>query len=194
MKPTKPVILASTSPRRRELLAATGLMFTAVASPYKEVMPQSADPEELVIRFSREKARAVRDAFRNSIIIGADTVVALGNRVFGKPENPEDATDMLYSLQGRTHAVYTGITVLDTTDGKERSDVSRTNVTFAPLTREQIRAYHRKVSPFDKAGSYAIQEHAAAFTERIDGEFYTIVGLPVCRLREVLENFGIFLM
>lgn len=193
MPQAKPVILASTSPRRKELLQGAGLVFAVVPSLYEEIMPEEADPRELVREFAVKKARALAKSHNDHIIIAADTIIALGRRVFGKPADLREAENMLFMLQGRTHTVYTGFAVLDTGAGRETAEVCTASVTFTPLTRGQIRAYHKRVNPLDKAGSYAIQQ-AGLFTRRIVGDYNTIVGLPLCRLRLTLEKFGIPLL
>lgn len=188
------IVLASSSPRRKELLTGVGLDFIAVESPYEEDMTGHTDPEHVVRLFSTEKARALLSQYSDSLIIAADTVVSFQGKVFGKPKSYEDAITMLTQLQGNRHTVYTGVTVLHGPSEKVTTRVVSTEITLAPLSSEEIRRYFEKVQTLDKAGAYAIQGIGATFTQSITGEYSNVVGLPLCALREMLKEFGIDLL
>ena len=185
------LILASRSPRRRELLERMGLRdFRIVTPDIDEHMERQLPPEELVRRISAEKARAVREqAGGDAIVIAADTVVALDGAVLGKPEDDLEAFKMLSTLSGNRHQVYTGLTVLR---GEERHTVSEeTTVTFRELSSEEIDRYIATGEPMDKAGAYGIQGYGALLVEGIQGDYYNVMGLPVCRLGCLLRQLGV---
>ena len=184
------IVLASQSPRRRELLERLGLPFRTVVPDIDERMDRPLPPAELVAAISAEKARAAAaQAGAESIVIAADTVVALDGAVLGKPAGEADAERMLTALAGRTHFVYTGLTVLR---GETVRTVSEeTAVTFRPLTAEEIAAYVRTGEPTDKAGAYGIQGYGALLVEGIRGDYYNVMGLPVCRLGLLLRELGV---
>ena len=185
------IILASQSPRRRELLERMGVRdFRVVTPDIDEHMDRELPPEELVRRISLEKALAVQEQEGNtSIIIAADTVVALDGAVLGKPADELEAFKMLSTLSGCRHQVYTGVTVLR---GEERYTVSEeTTVTFRELSAEEIDRYIATGEPMDKAGAYGIQGYGALLVEGIEGDYFNVVGLPVCRLGRMLARFGV---
>ena len=185
------IILASQSPRRRTLLEQMGLRDFRVVSPdIEEHMERELPPEELVRRISLEKALAVQaQEGPGPIIIAADTVVALDGAVLGKPEDELEAFKMLSTLSGCRHQVYTGLTVLH---GEERHTVSEeTTVTFRELTGEEIDRYIATGEPMDKAGAYGVQGYGALLVERIQGDYYNVMGLPVCRLGLLLRELGV---
>ena len=184
------IVLASQSPRRRELLERLGLPFRVIVPDIDEHMDRPLPPAELVAAISAEKARAAAaQAGAESIVIAADTVVALDGAVLGKPAGEADAERMLTALAGRTHFVYTGLTVLR---GETVRTVSEeTAVTFRPLTAEEIAAYVRTGEPMDKAGAYGIQGYGALLVEGIRGDYYNVMGLPVCRLGLLLGELGV---
>lgn len=187
---TLPIVLASASPRRRELLLGLGLQFEVVAAELDEEAVTAPTPQALVQKLALEKARAVAKTRPASLVIGADTVVYQNGRIFGKPKNAAEAKEMLRALSGGTHTVATGIALVS--PGGEVADVVTANVTFKALTEGQIARYIATGEPFDKAGGYGIQGRAAAMIREISGDYYTVVGLPVCRLCELLtEKFGI---
>jgi len=185
------LILASQSPRRRELLARMGLTeFEIRPAAGEENASPDLTPAQLVEELSRQKAREVAlTAEADDVIIAADTVVAADNRVLGKPRSEEDARDMLRFLSGRTHTVYTGITVRR--GGQELTQHEATQVVFRPLTDREIAAYVATKEPMDKAGSYGIQGLGCVLVEGIRGDYYNVMGLPVCRLAMMLREFGI---
>ena len=184
------IVLASQSPRRRELLERLGLPFRVIVPDIDEHMDRPLPPAELVAAISGEKARAAQAlAGPDAIVIAADTVVALEGAVLGKPAGGADAARMLAALAGRTHFVYTGLTVLR---GKTARTVSEeTAVTFRPLTEGEIAAYVATGEPLDKAGAYGIQGYGALLVEGIRGDYYNVMGLPVCRLGLLLKELGV---
>ena len=190
------VILASASPRRRELLAQIGLDFQVVTSKMEEKV--SCDrPDRVVEELSRQKAEAVRDLClpcrEETLIVGADTVVALDGCILGKPADSEEAVSMLKRLQGRGHEVYTGVTVLHTGgQGMEwtvKCFHERTAVTFYPMTEREIREYVSTKDPLDKAGAYGIQGICARYISAIEGDYNNVVGLPVGRFYQEIKEF-----
>ena len=184
------IILASKSPRRRALLEQMGVKDFRILTPdIDEHMDRELPPAELVRQISLEKAQAVAaQADPNAVIIPADTVVALDGAVLGKPADEEEAFRMLSLLSGNRHQVYTGLTVLR---GEQVfSQWEETSVTFRPLTAEEIEAYIATGEPMDKAGAYGIQGYGALFIEGISGDYYNVMGLPVCRLGQILGQLG----
>ena len=183
------IVLASQSPRRRELLERLGLPFRVIVPDIDERMDRPLPPAELVAVISAEKARAAQAlAGPEAIVIAADTVVALDGAVLGKPAGEADAARMLSALAGRTHHVYTGLTVLR--GERVRTVSEETAVTFRPLTEQEIAAYVRTGEPLDKAGAYGIQGYGALLVEGIRGDYYNVMGLPVCRLGLLLGELG----
>ena len=178
------LILASASPRRKELIALLGMPFTVKTASVDETM-DNADIETAVAELSLKKAKAV-GAVHGKITVAADTVVVLDGKVLGKPANEEDAINMLTELSGRTHQVMTGVTVLHS--GGYRSCTQVTQVHFRSLSREEIEAYVATKDPMDKAGAYGIQSGAAVFVEGIEGDYFNVVGLPVCRLHQMIRE------
>ena len=183
----KNLILASASPRRRELLEKAGLQFIVVASNYEEDMTLRLSPPELVKFLSQGKAEAVRAAHPNSLILAADTIVVLGNQILGKPHTPERAKEMLTALSGTNHSIITGFTVLDSGSGKSISDAVETKVMFKKLSERQIDEYIATGEPLDKAGAYAIQLGGARFVERMEGDYANAIGLPVTEVLQALK-------
>jgi septum formation protein len=186
------LVLASASPRRRELLARAALAFEVAESPYEEDLTLDLPPAALARHLAREKARAAGPAHPDSVLLAADTIVVLGERVLGKPADGEDARRMLRRLSGRAHRVITGFTVLDTNSGRETTASLETTVRFRSLREEEIEAYVAGGEPLDKAGAYAIQEGGARFVERMEGDYDNVVGLPVADVLRVLAEFGVF--
>ena len=179
------LILASQSPRRQELLKLLGLPFTVRVADIDETLGTCA-PEEAVAQLSRKKAEAVRRS-ADELVIGADTVVVLDGKVLGKPSDETDAFRMLRSLSGRRHQVMTGVTVLQ---GDRCTSVTEvTEVSFRPLSDGDILSYIATGDPMDKAGSYGIQNGGALFVDGIHGDYFNVVGLPVCRLNLILKEF-----
>jgi len=186
---TKPpaLILASSSPRRSELLREMGVPFTVVRGQVPEVAPEHLSPVETAEINAYRKARATAKKHPDSVVLGADTVVSLGTTVFGKPTDMADAEQMLAKLQGRTHQVITGVCLIYLRGHRQKLFAVSTAVTFRKLHIGQIRRYLSKIFPFDKAGSYAIQEEGDLIVKGIVGSFTNVVGLPVEALKMELE-------
>lgn len=182
-------ILASGSPRRRELLAQIGCRFRVMASNAEELMENLSDPRELVIENARSKAIDVASKNAGEYSLGADTVVYFDGRVLGKPTGVDDAISMLSELSDRTHYVATGIAFAK--DDKVFSDVSVTEVTFGLISKEDIISYVSTGEPLDKAGSYGIQGRAAAFVKEIKGSYSNVVGLPLYDLVKLANIAGV---
>lgn len=179
------IILASQSPRRQELMKLTGLEFTVKPSDADETVSQSLSPEETVKFLSMKKALALKN--ENDIIIGADTVVSIDGKILGKPKDDKDAYNMLKLLSGRTHSVFTGVTVIK--NEKSETFSCETKVTFYPLSDEEIKEYVKTGEPRDKAGAYGIQQRGGLFVEKIEGDYNNVVGLPVAQLLRVIKTF-----
>jgi septum formation protein len=180
------LVLASVSPRRAALLGEMGVPFTVVRSHVPEIAPEHLSPFEIAQINAYRKAWATAKQQPDRLVLGADTIVTLGSDVFGKPINKEDAERMLVRLQGRTHLVITGVCLIHRRAHRERLFAVSTAVTFRRLHVGQIRRYLARIFPFDKAGSYAIQEEGDAIVKGISGSFTNVVGLPVERLKEEL--------
>ncbi len=180
------LILASASPRRREILTLAGVPFTVCAAA-DEVAPAGLKPADYTLALARSKAQAVFETHPDRVVLGADTVVVLDDTVLGKPRDEQAAVEMLLSLGGRTHQVMTGVWVCspDRCDGF--TDVAA--VHFYPITRAEAEAYVATKEPMDKAGAYGIQGYGMRFIRGIDGDFYTVMGLPGGRLRRFLTEF-----
>jgi septum formation protein len=191
-KNDKPILLlVSTSPRRRALLAEAGIPYEAVAPrDVAEDFPADEPPQDLVLRHALTKARSVAADYPKRLLLGADTVVALQGRVFGKPAAETEAREMLAALQGRTHVVYTGLALVDGGSGREAAEVEATDVAVRPLSAEEVAAYVATGEALDKAGAYAIQGRGALLVERVDGDYFNVVGLPLYRLSRMLAAFG----
>lgn len=186
------LILASASPRRRELLSRLGLEFTVHAAQADETLLPGLSPREQVVRLSKIKAQAVRDSLEQrpgQVIISADTVVVLDGAILGKPQDEAQAAEMLAALSGREHLVLTGVTVL--CDAGPQHLCEETQVFFRPLTQAEITAYIRTGEPMDKAGAYGIQGYGALFVEKLIGDYYNVMGLPLCALGPLLRRAGI---
>ena len=190
------IVLASGSPRRKELLAKTGLKFSVVVSGGEE-KAETSDPAETVEKLSLDKASAVADLLQAEkepqLIIGADTVVACDGEILGKPSDREDAFRMLWKLQGQTHQVYTGVTLLlkKKHTWQAHTFSEKTDVQFYPVSREELLAYIETGEPMDKAGSYGIQGGFGIYVKGICGDYNNVVGLPVGRLVDELKKLGI---
>lgn len=181
------VILASQSPRRKELLGLFHIPFTVCAADIDEAMDPRENPFDEVARVSALKALAVRRG-EDDVVIAADTIVVCDGRVLGKPCDPEDAKKMLRLLSGRDHQVMTGVTVLR---GQRLETVTEvTDIHFRELSEGEIERYVRSGEPMDKAGAYGIQGGAALFAEKMAGDYYNVMGLPVCRLFQMLRSIA----
>jgi septum formation protein len=191
MENMKKIILASASPRRRELLALTGLKFKVDPGDYQEDMSIPLDPHRLSRFLSLEKAKDVAARHRDALIIAADTFIVFRGSLLGKPHTKREARRMLLMLSGRRHSVITGFTILDTASGKRLSRSVETTVFFRKLTGKEIDAYVRSGEPLDKAGAYAIQGLGAIVVRKIEGDYFNVIGLPLNALAEGLKKFGI---
>lgn len=187
-----PLILASASPRRAELLKLLRVKFRIIPSDATEVVHEHLTPLEICQLNAHRKARAVAKRIPDALVIGADTLVFLDNKILGKPRNRADARRMLARLQGRTHQVVTGVSLIQLRTHRERVFAISTDVLFHPLDAGQIRDYLSRINPLDKAGAYAIQESGEKIISEISGSYSNVVGLPVERLREELSawNYG----
>ena len=185
------IILASQSPRRKELLERMGIRsFTVMDSGVDEHEEELLPPEELVCRLSERKAEAVAQrAPAGAVVIAADTVVSLDGAILGKPADKLEAFRMLSTLSGVRHQVYTGVTVMR--DGEKQIEHETTDVTFRELSEEEIERYLATGEPMDKAGAYGIQGYGALLVERIEGDYYNVMGLPVCRLGQMLRRVDV---
>lgn len=180
------VILASASPRRRELLKYITEDFSVKVSDADETLPENIMPEEAVVFLARQKGEAVYVQNPGSAVISADTVVVLDGNILGKPHSEEEAYSMLKALSGRTHCVYTGVYIRS--DNKEIGFAEKTEVTFCKLSDKDIENYIASGEPFDKAGGYGIQGKGSIMIDRINGDYYNVMGLPVARLNRVLRE------
>jgi len=188
---TIPVILASSSPRRRELLQGLGIPFTVLSSDVDESTSPELTPQEIVESLAQRKAREVAKNVSDGLVIGADTIVVLDGNVLGKPRDEADAFQMLQSLQGREHTVYSGVAIVDVKAGREEVAHRSTKVRIRSLTEHEIKAYITTKEPMDKAGSYAIQGIGATIVDSIEGDYFTVVGLPLNLMADMLSRFGV---
>ena len=188
--------LASSSPRRAQLIKLLGASTVVIRShPVQEDFDPLHTPEEVVRRLALDKARALQPILiaeeKKGVILGADTIVVLDGIILGKPIDAEDAKRMLRMLSGNTHRVFTGMAMLHAGSGAHHTFAEATDVTFRHLSDQEIEEYVASGSPLDKAGSYGIQDdHGAVFISRIDGDYYNVVGLPLCRLYIELSAFA----
>lgn len=190
------IILASASPRRKELLAKAGISFTVIPAAGEEKRT-SENPGEAVQQLARDKAgwvaQSLAECEEGTLVIGSDTIVVFENRILGKPKDRRDAAETLEKLQGNTHQVYTGVTVLERKADKwvEHTFFESTDVTFYPVSREEIQDYIATGEPMDKAGSYGIQGLFGIYVKGICGDYNNVVGLPVARLFHEMKKSGI---
>ena len=184
------LILASASPRRSALLRELGLEFQVLPSSADEITPAHLSPHEICQVNAYRKAWAVAKHNPDALVLGADTLVFLGERVYGKPRDMDEAMEMLGELQGRTHTVVTGVSLIHHRLHQQHVFAESTAVTFRPLTSEDIADYLKVMNPLDKAGAYAIQEHGVRIVEAIQGSYSNVVGLPLERLRQTLTAYG----
>lgn len=187
LKINRKLILASASPRRQKLLSLFGMEFEIYPAEIDEEIYEAELPHEIVLELSLKKAMKVKEIFSNALIIGSDTLVWLEGELLSKPKDEEDAFSILTKLSGRTHKVYTGISIYDTSFATYYQDFAETDVTFREITDDEKRAYIATGSPMDKAGAYGIQDDfGAVFVTNISGCYYNIVGLPVSKLYTLL--------
>ncbi|MGL4796722.1 MAG: Maf family protein [Paraclostridium sp.] len=182
------IILASGSPRRKEILANTKLKFNVITSDIDETVLENEQPIQLVLRLALEKSMDVASKNSNGLVIGADTIVVLDNTILGKPKNEDEAFKMLASLSDREHQVITGISVINLDNNKKIIDYVVSNVKFKKLTEKDIKDYISTEEYKDKAGAYGIQGFGALLVEEIKGDYFNIVGLPISKLGDILKN------
>jgi septum formation protein len=191
LKQNRTIILASASPRRQELLEKIGLKFTADPSNYPEDLNQDLRPEAQAKAISLGKARTAAQKYPDAIIIAADTFGVLRGKILGKPRNAGEAVTMLQLMSGKSHRVITGFTVMDSATGKAVTRAVETRVYFKQLSSAEILDYVKTGEPLDKAGAYAIQGLGSLIVEKIVGDYYNVMGLPLNALAESLKKFGI---
>ena len=182
-------ILASQSPRRRELLAMLGLEFEIFTADIDETMDPALSAEDAVAAVCERKARAVGEGHPGRLIVAADTIVVVDGKILGKPHCEDEARQMLHSLSGRSHRVMTGFCLWR--DGACETHVETTKLWFRDLSDGEIDAYVATGSPMDKAGAYGIQDQAAVFVQRLEGDYYNVMGLPLCALTQALRKWGV---
>lgn len=185
----KKLILASASPRRKELLTLAGYTFEVCVRPVDESVPEGTKPETAVEMTARKKALAVAREYPEAVVTGADTVVVCDGKILGKPSDRDEAVEMLKMLSGREHLVMTGVCIV--CDGKEEVSHTVSRVKFYELEDEEISAYVETGEPMDKAGAYGIQGKGCVLVERIEGDYFNIVGLPVASLNRRLKKLGV---
>ncbi len=185
---TRKLVLASSSPRRREILACMGFEFSIVSPELDESPIGNEEPAEHVVRLSRAKASSVARQFPDELVVGADTIVVLNNEILGKPFSPAEAVGMLGRLSGKTHTVYTGLALIADRAKIDKADYDVTRITFNDLEQEDILRYVESGEPLDKAGAYGIQGMGSFLVKRYEGEFDTVIGFPSKLFRRLLEE------
>ena len=194
MKQNRTIILASASPRRKQLLEKIGLKFEVDPSDSNEILRLDIPPERMVKAISHEKALKVAQKYTDAIIIAADTLGIFNGKIITKPANRDEAKAMLLELSGKSHRVITGFTILDTASKKVTSHTVETKVYFKKLTEEEIDHYINSGEPLDKAGAYGIQGLGSVLIKKIAGDFYNVIGLPISALADSLKKFGVFVL
>lgn len=181
------IILASASPRRKELMELAGYDFEVICADIVEVVPEKATPQEAVMSLALQKAQAVAAEHKEAVVIGSDTVVALDGKILGKPHSEQEACEMLRSLSGRTHKVFTGVAIV--CGGKVKNFFDETDVEFYSLGDDEIKKYVATGEPTDKAGAYGIQGKGSVLVKRINGDFFSVMGLPIAKLYREMSDF-----
>jgi septum formation protein len=194
LKQNRTIILASASPRRKELLEKIGLKFEVDPSDSNEIFRLDIPPERMVKAISHEKALKVAQKYTDAIIIAADTLGIFNGKIISKPANSDEAKAMLLELSDKSHRVITGFTILDTASKKVTSHSVETKVYFKKLTEEEIDHYINSGEPLDKAGAYGIQGLGSVLVKKITGDFYNVIGLPISALADSLKKFGVFVL
>jgi septum formation protein len=187
------LVLASGSPRRQAMLKELQLSFQVITSEIDESLPDDISPAEAVQLLALQKAKAVAPLCSSALVIAADTVVALDGKILGKPADSEEAYQMLFSLQGRVHQVYSGIALLEVDQGevlREQTQARQTDVWMRPLSKEKLDWYVQTGEPLDKAGAYGIQGFGACLIDRIEGCYFNVVGMSISLLDQMMEEFG----
>ena len=180
------IILASASPRRSELMTLAGFRFDVICADIDEIVPEKALPQEVVMSLALQKAQAVAKDHRKSAVVGSDTVVALDGKILGKPRSEKEAAEMLRSLSGRIHKVFTGVAIV--CGEKVTSFFEETEVEFYPLTDQEILDYVATGEPMDKAGAYGIQGRGAVLVKRVNGDYFNVMGLPISKVYRELKD------
>lgn len=187
----KTIILASESPRRRQILEKAGLKFKVVKSNLKEYVYPKLKPHELVKKLSLEKAKAVYKNYKDSIVIAADTIVVCDGKILGKPKDGKEARKMLKFLSNKSHLIITGFTIISSDLKKPITKSQETKVYMRKISKLEIDSYIKTKEPYDKAGAYAIQGKAKKFIEKIDGDLFNAIGLPINSLMKELKKLGV---
>jgi len=190
----KTIILASASPRRKELLKRIGLKFKVDPSNYEENISSQLEPHELAKSLSLEKAKLVAEKHMNALVIAADTFIVFEGEILGKPRTETEAKKMLETISGRQHSVITGFTIIDTENNKALSKAVETKVYIRRLSSNEIDAYVESKEPLDKAGAYAIQGLGSVIVEKIEGDYFNVIGLPLSALIESLKEFSVHIL
>lgn len=193
-KTRQSIILASSSPRRQEMLRNLGLDFIIHPSGTDESVDDGLKPEIIVELLAERKAADVAAHYQEGLVIGSDTIVVLEGKVLGKPKDEQDAFSMLSSLQGTSHSVFSGLAIIDAETGKRKTGYIETKVTMREVSSDEIRRYIATREPMDKAGAYAIQGLGSIFIEGIIGDYFSVVGLPVRLMADYLEQFGVSIL
>lgn len=182
------IILASKSPRRREILENTKVRFSIKESQIDEIIKADESPKETVMRLAYEKALDVANNNKESLVIGADTIVVINNKILGKPKNEEEAYEMIKLLSGKTHYVITGFALINLSLNKKVIDCEVSQVTFKELSEECIKDYINTKESLDKAGAYGIQGYGGLLVKNIQGDYFNIVGLPISKISDSLKD------
>ena len=184
------IVLASSSPRRQQMLKLIDVPFEIVVSRYEENNAMKSIPSKIVMTHAKGKVEDVISKVKSGVIIGADTLVYKDKVIYGKPENMDDAHRMLKNLQGESHYVYTALALYDTDKKRWEIDYLRTKVSMRSLTKKEISRYFELINPLDKAGSYAIQEAGSIIIDKIEGCYYNVLGFPMAKLDEMMRRMG----
>jgi len=190
----KRIVLASASFRRKELLEKLGLKFEVEPSDCEEEISPGIEPHKLARALSRKKAELVAENSENALVIAADTFIIINGEILGKPITEVEARRMLKIINGRQHSVITGFTIIDTENGRKISRSVETKVYIRKLTSEEIDSYVESEEPLDKAGAYAIQGLGAVIVEKIEGDYFNVIGLPLNAVAESLKEFGVYVL
>ncbi|MFV9510875.1 Maf family protein [Tepidibacillus sp. LV47] len=190
----KAIILASSSPRRKELLELVGIPFRIHASHVSEKVSIDLTPSQVVEELALRKAKDVSKFYHEGLVIGADTIVVLDGQILGKPKDRSEAFAMLKKIQGKTHTVYSGVAIVDCQSKRQIVAHQKTKVKMKPLSDDEIDAYIATNEPLDKAGSYGIQGIGAILIEKIEGDYFNVVGLPLVLLHDLLKQFHISIL
>ncbi|MFC1923925.1 Maf family protein [Chloroflexota bacterium] len=190
----KKIVLASASPRRKELLERIGLKFDIEPSNHEEKVKPGLEPHEQAKSLSLEKAKLIAGNYRDALVIAADTFIVLDGEILGKPITEDEARRMLEKISGKQHSVITGFTIIDTASGNMLSRSEETKVYIRELSSKEIDSYVRSKEPLDKAGAYAIQGLGSVIVKKIEGDYFNVIGLPLSAVTESLKEFGVYIL